>query len=106
MFLLCVLMPSLFAADGPRHIPISVEPDDLLPTGNEWLSLPTIHADNASLDSFNVLSMRSRGLLEVTGARGRAAIEPYFMVDGARLQIHNPTWEVIEYWGSRRAYDR
>ena len=45
-----------------------------------------------------MLSLRDRGLLEVTGSRGRSVIEPYFTVNGKRVPFQNPSWEVIEYW--------
>jgi hypothetical protein len=60
--------------------------------------LPDIRAVDGALSSFNVLSMRNRGLLEVTGQDGAPVIQPYFMVDGKQLAFRNPSWELIEYW--------
>lgn len=88
----------LLSADAPRRIPISLGPDDVLPTGNEWIALPEIRAVDGAIASFNVLSMRDRGLLEVRGDSGAPALQPYFMINGKPLQFRNPTWEVIEYW--------
>jgi hypothetical protein len=88
----------LFAAETPRHISLSLGQDDVLPTGNEWIALPEIRAEDGSIVSFNVLSMRDRGLLEVTGERGTPVLQPYFTVNGKPLQFRNPTWELIEYW--------
>ena len=88
----------LFAADAPRSFPLALKSDDVIPTGNEWIALPTIRAADGALESFNALSMRNRGLLEVTGERGTPAIQPYFMVDGKALMFRNLSWEVIEYW--------
>lgn len=88
----------LFAADSPRHIPLSLQQDDVLPTGNEWIALPEIRAADGSIASFNVLSMRDRGLLEVTGERGTPVLQPYFTVNGKPVQFRRPTWELIEYW--------
>lgn len=88
----------LLAADAPRRIPLSVKPDDALPTGNEWIALPTIRAADGALTSFNVLSMRDRGLLEVTGDSGSPVLQPYFMINGKQLPFLNPAWELIEYW--------
>jgi len=81
-----------------RHIPISLKPDDVLPTGNEWISLPDIRAVDGALGTFNVLSMRDRGLLQVTGEQGGPVLQPYFGVDGKPLAFRNPSWELIEYW--------
>jgi len=87
-----------WAVETPRHIPLTLNSDDVLPTGNEWIALPEIRASDGALMSFNVLSMRQRGLLEVTGERGIPVLQPYFTVSGKPLQFKNPSWELIEYW--------
>ena len=87
-----------WAVETPRHIPLTLNSDDVLPTGNEWIALPEIRASDGALMSFNVLSMRQRGLLEVTGERGIPVLQPYFTVNGKPLQFKNPSWELIEYW--------
>lgn len=88
----------LLATDTPRRFSLAVKPDDVIPTGNEWVALPTIRASDGALTSFNVLAMRDRGLLEVAGERGTPVLEPYFMAGGQRLSFRNPSWELIEYW--------
>jgi hypothetical protein len=98
MTLICLLAQTLWAAEAARHIPISLSPDDVIATGNEWVALPTIRAVDGAVVNFNVLSMRDRGLLQVDGERGTPALVPYFMVDGKRLPFKNPAWELIEYW--------
>jgi uncharacterized protein len=92
LFVFSVMVSPLHSADAVRRIPISLKPDDVLPTGNEWISLPSIRASDGAIDSFNVLSMRDRGLLEVTGDRGGPAVLPYFMVGGKQIEFRNPTW--------------
>lgn len=97
--LLCFLCAPLLSAFGAgRRIPLSLKPDDVLPTGNEWIALPDISAADGSLSTFNVISMRDRGLLQVTGDRGSPALEPYFTVGDKPLAFHNPSWELVEYW--------
>jgi uncharacterized protein len=86
------------AVDFPRRTPLSLQADDVLPTGNEWISLPDIRASDGALISFNAISMRDRGLLQVNGENGGPVLEPYFMVSGKPLAFHNPSWEVVEYW--------
>lgn len=88
----------LFAADAPRRIPVSLGADDVLPTGNEWIALPEIRAGDGAIASFNVLSMRDRGLLEVRGESGIPVLQPYFTANGKQLQFRNPSWELIDYW--------
>ncbi|HEX8925868.1 MAG TPA: hypothetical protein VF786_08760, partial [Terriglobales bacterium] len=95
---LCVVSAAMYAADAPRSFPLALKSDDVVPTGNEWIALPTIRASDGALDSFNALSMRNRGLLEVTGERGTPALQPYFVVEGKPVAFRDPRWEVIEYW--------
>lgn len=102
LFGLCLLAlaaPSvLFAADAPRSFPVALQPDDVIPTGNQWIALPDIRASDGALTSFNVLSMRYRGLLQVNGAQDAPVIQPYFEAAGQPLPFHNPSWDLIEYW--------
>lgn len=98
LLLFLVSSQPLLAAEAPRRIPLSLTADDVLPTGNEWISLPTIRASDGAITNFNVLSMRDRGLLEVTGYSGSAALQPYFLIDGKQLPLRNLGWELIEYW--------
>jgi hypothetical protein len=85
-------------AQEPPRFPLHLKPGDVLPTGNEWIALPDIRAVDGALGTFNVLSMRHRGLLQVEGNRGGPVLEPYFAVNGQPLSLHNPEWQVIEYW--------
>ena len=85
-------------ARPPPATPISLQPDDVLPTGNQWISLPDISAADGSLHTFNVLSMRHRGLLQVSGEHGGPVLQPYFTADGKPLAFRNPSWELIAYW--------
>lgn len=81
-----------------RRIPLQLGPEDVLPTGNEWISLPDIRAVDGALNSFNAISMRERGLLQVNGQDGAPALQPYFMADGKPVAFRSPSWEVLEYW--------
>ena len=96
--LLCFFAPALAAASADRRVPLTLKSDDVIPTGNEWIALPDIRASDGALGTFNVISMHNRGLLEVTGERGKPVLQPYFMADGRPLAFRNPSWELIEYW--------
>jgi hypothetical protein len=98
IWLIYLCMPASFALGASRRVPLTLKPDDVLPTGNEWIALPDIRALDGALNSFNVVSMRDRGLLQVTGERGAPVLQPYFMVGGKQLPFRNPSWELIEYW--------
>lgn len=95
---LCLVSTSLKGQTPARHFPLHLQPDDVLPTGNEWISLPDIRAGDGALTSFNAISMRHRGLLQVNGENGGPVLMPYFMADGKPVAFRNPEWEVIEYW--------
>jgi len=96
--LLCALPRIMTAGDTERRISLVLNSSDVVPTGNEWVSLPDIRASDGAIGSFNVLSMRDRGLLQVTGERGMPALQPYFTLNGKPIAFRNPTWELIEYW--------
>jgi hypothetical protein len=96
--LLLMLITVVAAQAAARKIPVALKASDVLPTGNQWISLPDIRAEDGSLGSFNVLSMRHRGLLQVTGERGGPVLQPYFMANGKPLDFRNPSWELIAYW--------
>jgi len=86
------------AQSSPRRTPISLRADDVLPTGNQWISLPDIRANDGALNTFNVLSMRHRGLLQVSGEHHGPVLQPYFTANGKPIEFHNPSWELIAYW--------
>jgi len=86
------------AQESWRRTPVSYGLSDVIPTGNEWIALPEINAADGSLRSFNALSMRDRGLLQVTGDRGAPVLKPLFSVDGKELPPIKLSWELIEYW--------
>jgi hypothetical protein len=98
--LVIVFLASGTALAGPGllRVPLKIAPGDVIPTGNEWIALPTIRASDGALENFNVLSMQHRGLLQVTGGNGAPALQPYFEVNGKAVPFLNPAWELIEYW--------
>jgi hypothetical protein len=50
----------------------------VLPTSNEWISLRDIRASDGALGTFDLLSTRHRGLLQVSGTEGKPMILPSF----------------------------
>ena len=92
------LFIGVLAASAAPRTPISLHPDDVLPTGNQWISLPDIRASDGALGTFNVLSMHHRGLLQVSGERGSPVLQPYFTADGKPFDFQNPSWELLAYW--------
>ena len=89
---------SSFAGQTARTFPLPLKPDDVVATGNEWISLPTIRASDGALMDFNMLSMRDRGLLEVVGSPGEPVLAPFVQINGKKIALHDLRWELIEYW--------
>lgn len=96
--ILLVGAQTALAADTFVRSALPVRSGDTIATGNEWIALPTIDASSGALKSFNVLSMRDRGLLEVSGTQGKPALEPHILVNGKALALHELSWDLIEYW--------
>jgi hypothetical protein len=92
------LSTALAGADQFRRTQLTLKADDVVATGNEWISLPTIRASDGALVNFNALSMRDRGLLQVEGDAGTPALQPYFIADGQTGKLQNLSWALIEYW--------
>jgi len=78
------------AYGASRTATLALKSDDILPTGNEWLALPDIRAVDQALGSFNAISMRDRGLLQVSGDRGAPVLQPYFLVRDTPIAFRNP----------------
>lgn len=93
----------LMALQAAAQVPVTqpglpLAATDVLPTGNEWISLPEIRADDGAIATFNVLSMHYRGLLQVGGARGTPLLRPVVLVDGQPLAAGSLSWSVRAYW--------
>jgi len=84
----------------PQEEPIelNLSADDVIPTGNDWIALPSIRAGDASLMDFNVISMRYRGLVEFAGATGQPLMKPFLDVGGVRTPLSNLRWSLRDYW--------
>lgn len=64
------------------------------PTGNAYVALPTIN-DSGALESFNVISMADRGLLEVTGD---PFLTPRISIDGEQVDMAGLSWSYRDHW--------
>lgn len=83
----------------PRSVfPLSLKPGQVIPTGNEWISLPSVRAEDAALESFNVLFLGARGLLEAAGPAGVPLLKPFVREAGKDLALKNFTWDLLGYW--------
>src|SRR5262249_6852569 len=86
------------AHEGARTINLALTADDVIPTGNDWIALPSIRASDGALQNFNVISMRYRGLLEVAGMADRPLMAPFIEIAGARRPLAHLQWTLRDYW--------
>lgn len=72
--------------------------DRIIPTGNEYISLPEINEDNGGLKSISFLLMAQRGMVELRGGSGRSLVEPFVSINGKELSLNNMEWHREHYW--------
>lgn len=65
-----------------------------IPTGNEYIALPTIRESDASVEGVNVVMARLDGLLEIEGSPGRA----FLSCDAADREAGQWAWQFKEHW--------
>ncbi|HEX3675871.1 MAG TPA: hypothetical protein VHU79_00540, partial [Sphingomicrobium sp.] len=93
--------PAATAASGSsqeRRTELNLSADDVIPTGNDWIALPSIRAGDGALMDFNIISMRYRGLIEFAGAAGQPLMRPFLDVGGVRKPLSNLRWSMRDYW--------
>jgi hypothetical protein len=86
------------SAESARTVNLSLTADDVIPTGNDWIALPSIRASDGALQNFNVISMRYRGLLEVAGIADRPLMKPFIEIAGVRRPLRQLKWSLRDYW--------
>lgn len=85
-------------AETSRTVNLALKADDVIPTGNDWIALPSIRASDGALQNFNVISMRYRGLLEVAGVGNKPLMSPFIEIAGTRLPLAHLNWTLRDYW--------
>jgi len=85
-------------APAGREVPLHLAADDVIPTGNDWIALPSIQASDGALRDFNLLSMRYRGLVEMAGAKDAPLMAPFIEIDGTRRPLTHLQWTLRDYW--------
>lgn len=68
-----------------------------LPTGNEWVSLPTLQERTGALESFSFLHMGHKGLIEQRGEQF-PLLEPFFEINHSTADLTNLSWSRKSYW--------
>ena len=90
--------PVSASLESRRTVNLALAADDVIPTGNDWIALPSIRASDGALQNFNVISMRYRGLLEIAGAADRPLMTPFVEIAGARRPLSQLQWSLRDYW--------
>ena len=90
--------PAQTALPPAREVALQLAADDVIPTGNDWIALPSIQASDAALRDFNLLSMRYRGLVEMAGPKDAPLMAPFIEIDGARRPLSHLRWTLRDYW--------
>lgn len=86
------------SAQKLRTIDLDLGAADVIPTGNDWIALPSIQASDGALENFNVISMRYRGLLEIAGPADRSLMTPFVEIGGVRRRLEQLRWSLRDYW--------
>jgi len=84
--------------EAARTVNLALAADDVIPTGNDWIALPSIRASDGALQSLNVTSVRYRGLIEAVGVADRPLMAPFVEIAGRRRPLANLKWSLRDYW--------
>ena len=90
--------PMQGSPSSPQAVALKLGPDDVIPTGNDWIALPSIQASDGALRDFNVISMRYRGLIEMAGGGDAPLMAPFLQINGAVKPLSHLTWTLAGYW--------
>lgn len=80
------------------------EPVGYFPTGNDYVALPLLN-EGGAVESFNVLHMGCKGMVEFCGTPAVPLLVPVVRVDGIELDGVHLTWERLEHWLPRFSGD-
>lgn len=69
-----------------------------MPTGNQFITLPKVREDDASIEDFGFLHMGYKGLVDVRGTEEKPLIQPYFQMNGTEQSLSDLEWERLGYW--------
>lgn len=71
----------------------------LIPTGNEYISLPCIKEEDGSINDITFLLMQRKGMIEVQGDWGTPLVKPYVRINGQeKVLVNRMKWTSTEYW--------
>jgi len=97
---LLLAAPALAAPvpQGAREVALTLADDDVIPTGNDWLALPSIRAGDGAISDLNMTSLRYRGLVEMAGTAGQPLMRPFVVIAGHERALAGLHWTLRDYW--------
>lgn len=69
-----------------------------IPTGNQFISLPKVCEEDASIEDYTFLHMGYKGLIDVRGTKDKPLIQPNFKINGIEQHLSNLKWDRLRYW--------
>lgn len=79
-------------------VPDEIEQQNIYyPTGNEFVALPLNDAAGA-VESFNVLHMGAKGMVEFYGTSAAPLLTPVLRIDEHRVPFTGASWQRLDYW--------
>ena len=60
------------------------------PTGNEFIALPTVNAENCAVEAVNFLSMAQRGMVELRGKPDAPFLQPFVQIERNGMLVELP----------------
>lgn len=70
----------------------------VIPTGNEFISIPSISENDASISGVTMLHMGYKGLIEINGNETQPFLKPVISVEGINVGISRLHWNRLNYW--------
>ena len=72
--------------------------DKYIPTGNEFVSLPTINENTAAIESISFLYMAQKGMVELRGTDERPLIAPFVRRGSEDVPLTALEWRREHWW--------
>jgi len=72
--------------------------EKIIPTGNEFISLPMIRETDGSILSLNTLHMLHKGLISFYGTQDVPFLTPYVKVNGKQEHLTDIKWSFLSNW--------
>ena len=69
-----------------------------LPTGNEYVTLPTLRETDGAIEAVGFLYMAQKGMIELRGSEKTPLMRPFLQVNGETAELKDISWCRDCYW--------